>query len=777
MKYNKIFSLLVICIFSFLSYGIEVIEIRGNNSTSKLKEDKSDLLGKELSLLEIARSFSVVDQKMIEQFSIESIDDLSAMTTGAFNSSYFGISGSLDIRAGLADNYYRGMKRLSNPGAYETVINPIYNISIVKGAPPPIYGTGRVSGFINYAPSLNLPDQQKYSVEVGSYEQYKMDYVYLGDVDLISELNSRVSFFASFEDSKGFYISNQTKNTFLQLSSFNEIENTKLIFDFDISHQNFKGKQVTGWNRITQELIDKGTYVSGQANELDINNDGYISGAEIDGIGGLGGFGYAQQGGCCSPNYVEQSLVSAHLALIDVKNVQLDPRQVLIDENDQVDSEVNSLYFGLEGFSLLSMDSRMKIYYEKLSSEINSSFGYAEYTDSSSFEAKVFLNKQIILSDEVSSFIQLTPSYRKVKVNYGNDFLYQYFDRRDISVGTTNRDRILLATQDSNRLLASNTYSEFDDFSLAFSSSMQLNSWLNWYYSGRYDLFSYKAEGLESVFNVTENKKSGRDNEYSYMTSINAKVSEDISVYFTRSDNFYVNSGFSSNISPSLIESGEAIAGSELTELGMKGIFFDEKLEIQFSLYQQENKFFNTLDTSSTSLIKTEGIEFSSWWQLMDSFKVGLNITSMDYDYIDREKQFGYFGSTDLPQITDPSLYWGGILSGLFESKSGGKKGGIPKDTQSLIFQYKLNEYYYITSSLSHLSSVASGYSGSIKLPNYTLANMVLGYSDSNYLVKLSVENITNETYFRSTHSDLFGNVAILPGEGRTLSFTGTIKW
>ncbi|MGB0937903.1 MAG: hypothetical protein ACPGTQ_10630 [Colwellia sp.] len=783
MKFYKILSLLFISVFSSLSYSteatevIEVIEVIGNKPTSKLKGVKSDLHGNELSLLEVARSISVVDYKMIEQFSIDSIDDLITVSTGGFNSSYFGISGSLDIRASLADNYYRGMKRLSNPGTYDTVINPIHDISIVKGSPPPIFGTGRISGFINYTPALNQPNQQRYTVEASSYDQYKMSYGYLGDIAPIKKISSRVNFFTSIEDSKGFYINDQTKNSFLQISSFNEIENTGLAFDFDISHQNFQGKQVTGWNRITQDLIDHGVYFSGQANNLDSNDDGYISGAEIDDVGGLGGFGYGQQGGCCSPSYVDQSLISSNLRLTDVKKVQVNRQQVLIENNDQADAEVSNIYFGLEGFSFFSMESQIKAYYEKLNSKINSSFGYAEYTDSASFETKIILNKQLILPNKIFSSFQLSPSYRVVKVGNGTDFSYQYFDRRDISIGATSRDRILLATQDPNRLLASNTLSEFDTFSLSFASTVQLNSWLNWYYSGRYDLFSYQSKNLESAFNASGGKKSDSDSQYSYMTSISAKIDEDINVYLTRSENFYVNTGFASNISPSLIESGEAIAGSELIELGLKSTHFDEHLDIELAVYQQDNKFFNALDTSTTSLIKTKGIELSSWCQLTDSFKIGLNVTSMDYEYMDRESQFGYFGSTDLPQITDPSIYWGGTLSGLFESKSGGKKGGVPKNNQSLLFQYELNEHYYITSSISHVSSVASGYSGSLTLPNYTLANMVIGYSDNKYVMKLSVKNITDEVYFRSTLSDLFGNVAVLPGEGRILSFSGSVRW
>ena len=44
----------------------------------------------------------------------------------------------------------------------------------------------------------------------------------------------------------------------------------------------FSGNQIAGWNRLTQDLIDHGTYVTGTAKPLDTDGDGRISHQEYD---------------------------------------------------------------------------------------------------------------------------------------------------------------------------------------------------------------------------------------------------------------------------------------------------------------------------------------------------------------------------------------------------------------------------------------------------------------------------------------------------------------
>ena len=53
-------------------------------------------------------------------------------------------------------------------------------------------------------------------------------------------------------------------------------------FQFGGMYHDFAGNQIAGWNRLTQDLVDRGLYVTGSPRPLDTDGDGYISHQEFD---------------------------------------------------------------------------------------------------------------------------------------------------------------------------------------------------------------------------------------------------------------------------------------------------------------------------------------------------------------------------------------------------------------------------------------------------------------------------------------------------------------
>ena len=64
---------------------------------------------------------------------ITEIDDLVALTPGSFTQSFFGVAGSLDVRGTPGETYFRGIKRIDNPGNYPTPIGASDRIDVVRG--------------------------------------------------------------------------------------------------------------------------------------------------------------------------------------------------------------------------------------------------------------------------------------------------------------------------------------------------------------------------------------------------------------------------------------------------------------------------------------------------------------------------------------------------------------------------------------------------------------------------------------------------------------------
>ena len=115
-------------------------------------EDVQSIFGFGKSLLHTPRSASTVSEDMMARFDMRDIDELVAVAPGSFTQSFFGVAGSLDIRGTPGETYFRGVRRLDNPGNYPTPIGASDRIDIVRGPASPIYGPAKVGGYLNFNP-------------------------------------------------------------------------------------------------------------------------------------------------------------------------------------------------------------------------------------------------------------------------------------------------------------------------------------------------------------------------------------------------------------------------------------------------------------------------------------------------------------------------------------------------------------------------------------------------------------------------------------------------
>jgi iron complex outermembrane receptor protein len=229
----------------------------------------NSVFGLDTPLPEIPRSISVVPAEMMTRYDIKTVNDLVTASPGSFTGSYFGIPGSLFIRGEAGDNFYRGFRRVENRGNYETPVGDAEELEIVKGPPSPIYGGGKVGGYLNYTPKSARSTTAKWlehptgkiSFTYGSYDQ-KLGSVEFGSPFKIGGYRGGFYTFFSAQDSKSFYKGIATRDKLGQIA-----------FDMELPHkwrmeagmQGFGGSlpQNIGWNRVTQQLVDSGTYLAG----------------------------------------------------------------------------------------------------------------------------------------------------------------------------------------------------------------------------------------------------------------------------------------------------------------------------------------------------------------------------------------------------------------------------------------------------------------------------------------------------------------------------------
>ena len=172
----------------------------------------NSVFGLDAPLAEIPRSISVVPADMMTRYDIKTVNDLVTASPGSFTGSYFGVPGSLFIRGEAGDNFYRGFRRVENRGNYETPVGDAEELEIVKGPPSPIYGGGKVGGYLNYTPKSARSAAAKWmehpsgkiALTYGSYDQ-KIGSGEFGSSFKLGKYRGGFYTFFSAQDSKSFY--------------------------------------------------------------------------------------------------------------------------------------------------------------------------------------------------------------------------------------------------------------------------------------------------------------------------------------------------------------------------------------------------------------------------------------------------------------------------------------------------------------------------------------------------------------------------------------------
>src|SRR5882724_3816074 len=117
------------------------------------------------TLIETPRSVTTISKEMLDKVMITEIDDLVALSPGSFTQSFFGVAGSLDVRGTPGENYFRGIKRIDNPGNYPQAIGASDRIDVVRGPASPIYGPSKIGGYLNFVPKSARANTGQYLAE------------------------------------------------------------------------------------------------------------------------------------------------------------------------------------------------------------------------------------------------------------------------------------------------------------------------------------------------------------------------------------------------------------------------------------------------------------------------------------------------------------------------------------------------------------------------------------------------------------------------------------
>ncbi|PKG99701.1 TonB-dependent siderophore receptor [Paraglaciecola sp. MB-3u-78] len=755
--------------------SVERIEVTGSLG-SLPGQDVEAVFGFGKSILETPRSASTISDEQLERFAVTDIDELMAFAPGTFTQSFFGVAGSLDIRGTPGENYFRGMKRLDNPGNYPTPIGASSRIDIVRGPASPIYGPSKIGGYLNFNPKSARASGGQYleentgafSYSLGTWDKSVMT-AEIGGPGSVGGKEMGFYLYGELENSGSFYDNTDTDQTILQ-ASINVDITDKIRIEFGGMYHDFAGNQVAGWNRLSQDLIDTGIYVTGTAKPLDISGDGSISHQEYNLVrGDINPFIFNNVGFGLFPDRITNADFSPTLALDNPGTTTLGRNQVLAAADDVLLNTVETLYFDIFYYTDNGWEIKNQMFYEAYENLNENAYGFAQFHDSSVFENKLVFSTEYETNTLLAQF-QISPSIRHTEFLHGDDFTNEYFNRRDLTGPSTALDRRLLATR-IGKDFDNYDVGNYTDLGFAVMTDFTWEMGLNIVLGVRYDTIDIKSTSRGDLLLTVADIETVEEtvDGVSWNTSISFKTDIGLIPYITAAEQATLVAGQGAEIGVGQVGNG-AFDTSDLFEYGIKGSFLDDSLYFALSVYEQERTDFSAQAIVTNSTTENEGTEFELRWVVNDNLVVGAGYTNSkvyNLTALELGEQFGFFGIEHLPNVTDASLLYGGSVIGnnLVDStdKESARKAGIPENIYTLNATYDFQNGYAINASIIRADSTFSDFSQTVTLPAYTLVNAGVFYDAETWTASLSIKNLTDEDYFRANFPDLFGAQIVLP--------------
>ena len=796
-------------------------------------EPSDGAFGLDLTLLETPRSVTEVSADLIKSYGLRSVDDLVRLTPGAFTSSFFGIRGAMDIRGAAADNYFRGFRRIANPGAFNTIVRGAESLEVLRGPVSPLYGHGSVGGQLNYSPKTSKSETAKYitsptgrvDATLGSYDQKLLAVEYGAPFTTPGGKQAGVYFFGEVEKSGSFYKGYAPTSELAQLAfDMDFSENTTL--EFGIQYQTSDSVQVPGWTRVTQELVDSGQYITGTPSAL--NDLTSLVGADRltpQESGNVGAFApsflnnsFSKTTNFCGPSDAQGLTftykgvtrdVCAFPVVNPITNIgisSINHRTTYIDPLDFADTEAITAYFDVVTQLSENLTWKNQFFYDYLDHTKHQSWGFtALYPGVEHMEVRSSLTFDYSTeSFETQTIVGL--NVRKEDTDHKEAWWDENFDRRDMLIGPTPDDRIDWAVVDPwanatilydedgapsglegtvRRNFNGEQKSRMLNTGLFFLSDISFGK-LNLLIGGRYDQFDVDSRddalALMGIPYDTRGTLSDDDDATSYNFSLSYSTDFGLRPYITVAESSSLSTNQVGGINPGAVADMSFVQTSEITEGGFKYSGMDGAFYAAIAYYDQERTF---RDGQTQAIIAQfgKGLEAETRIVFNESFYLTATLTNSDITEISDGAlaviNHAQFAEQNGLAVTD--LYNGrisGSRSTFVGSQTEVDTPGLP-DTVASAY----GSYVFAAGDAEMVASLGFTYADetymdvteSTLLPSYFVWTTSLSYLTNNYEVMATVNNLFDEEYY--TKADLFDGVVVKPSEGRTISLMFSYKF
>jgi len=215
------------------------------------------------SILDTPRNVTIISREQLDAISIQDVRDFSKLTSSSYTTTNFGAPSNPTIRGQYADLFQNGIRRVvtSNGNGLPLIFNSVESVNIIKGPATVVQGAsfyvGGAADLITKRPTF---DKTKGTVTAtyGSFDQRRWSL----DYNMPVSEKTAVRFSYSGEDSESYYSDGHKRTQSLYGALVYKPTDTYELF---LNSELFYADYVEnfGINRVTQDLIDNGRYITG----------------------------------------------------------------------------------------------------------------------------------------------------------------------------------------------------------------------------------------------------------------------------------------------------------------------------------------------------------------------------------------------------------------------------------------------------------------------------------------------------------------------------------
>jgi len=775
----------------------------------------------DMSVLDTPRAVTVLTPELLRQFDIQDFSDLGRIGAGTQQTNYYGVPGTPVLRGATGGVFFNGIQRAYQRNEMPLSFGSFEALDVVKGPAPAHFGASQAGGYTNLLPKSPFFDRERsnLTVEVGSEEDYRAQFD-TGAPFLWGENPAayRLSITGQYAGSPY----DRVRNDFLSLYGAVKIQlsaNTTLLTGAEAFR--FKSNENAGWNRPTQQLIDRGEYVigepiniassawEGRANRyLLYQNPALVVPVDVIDAGVASGFITAAQRDAmrnlADPAQRAEAYAGidpADLATIEpttsgfqytpayfdaggrVFTTPISTGAVLASEDDFADAD-NALWFA----DLVSnLDSgarfRTQLMLDYIETDKQSTYGYATNTEQWVAELKISHRQAY---DALKSTITAGVSARRAKAVMRQDFFDEPFSRRDITRPEISGNSVIPVGDQTDPAGVNfwsptaqggaNAESTLYQYSAFAYAETRFNEQLTAFTSVVATHAPYHTKYPSGVDRVPPD-----DPRREPVSSEKNFASVSLSPIYALGDDWRLYATVQRGTSIDPIDGGAIVgkgnfADNELDEIGLKWAGLDQSLFASLALYQWEQTAFNVRENNAEELTG-EGIEFEVTYAPSDRFTV---IASAGQQQVNRLTPLGF---RSIPLTEEQWALYAGQLnspfSGIVPAPGNGpfsrpasnpdlEYPGTPQEQIKLHASTALPRGFGFSVGARWSSAYWHNFDRTMRLPATLVFDASLSWRSESWEIRLHGFNLTDEDVFTGAEPVFGANTLLTKAPGPT---------